>query len=223
MRLGQAVARLEFNALDNQSYASEGYYMKLTAMENVGNYYYRQRDIDDAADVADQLDENTHWFQAEIVAARYFPLGNSFSLGLSADALFSTRKLLNTYYASLVNAPAFTPTPASEVSFNKAFRANSFVAVGVTPIWKPFQRAQVRLTGHMFLPVRRIEQDPSNPMAAARGRWFANPEFVGELDLVYNLPFASICGYVNYLTFPARNWHVGISFGLYFHAASFLR
>ncbi|MDE6126365.1 MAG: patatin-like phospholipase family protein, partial [Muribaculaceae bacterium] len=28
MRLGQAVARLEFNALDNQSYASEGYYMK---------------------------------------------------------------------------------------------------------------------------------------------------------------------------------------------------
>lgn len=220
MRLGQAVARLEFNALDNQSYASEGYYMKLTAMENVGNYYYRQRDIDDAAD---QLDENTHWFQAEIVAARYFPLGNSFSLGLSADALFSTRKLLNTYYASLVNAPAFTPTPASEVSFNKAFRANSFVAVGVTPIWKPFQRAQVRLTGHMFLPVRRIEQDPSNPMAAARGRWFANPEFVGELDLVYNLPFASICGYVNYLTFPARNWHVGISFGLYFHAASFLR
>lgn len=220
MRLGQAVGRLEFNALDNQSYPSEGYYMKLTAMENVGNYYYRQSDIED---VADQLEEATHWFQAELVAARYFPMGSKFSLGLSTDVLFSTRKLLNTYYASLVNAPAFTPTPASEVSFNKAFRANSFVAAGITPLWKPFQRAQVRLTGHVFLPVRRIEQDPAAPMRAVKGRWFANPEFVGELDLVYNLPFASICGYVNYLTFPARNWHVGLSFGLYFHAASFLR
>lgn len=223
MRLAQAVGRLEFNALDNQSYPSDGYYLKLTAMGNIGSYYYRQRDIDDAADVADQLDEETHWLQAELQAERYFSMGSAFSLGLSADALFSTRRLLNTYYASLVNAPAFTPTPASEVSFNKAFRANSFVAVGVTPIWKPFKMAQVRLTGHMFLPVRRIEQDPGTPMGAVWGRWFSNPEFVGELDLVYNLPFASICGYVNYLTFPARNWHVGLSFGLYFNASSFLR
>ena len=36
-------------------------------------------------------------------------------------------------------------------------------------------------------------------------------------------PFASICGYVNYLSFPARNWNVGLSFGLYFTASKFLR
>ncbi|MCM1071160.1 MAG: patatin-like phospholipase family protein [[Clostridium] fimetarium] len=220
MHLGQAVARLEFDALDNRSFASEGYALRLTAMENVGNYYYRQSDVEGADD---QLDERVHWFQAELQAEKYFPLGKRCALGLSADVLVSTRGLLNTYYASLVNAPAFTPTPASEVSFNKAFRANSFAAVGVTPIWKPFNMAQVRLSGYMFLPFRRIEQDPSTPLGAMRGRWFSNPEFIGELDLVYNLPFASICGYVNYLTFPARNWHVGISFGLYFHASSFLR
>ena len=64
----------------------------------------------------------------------------------------SNRHLLDTYYATVVNAPSFTPTPALEDVFNKAFHANSFVAAGITPIWRPFQRAQVRLGAHMFLP-----------------------------------------------------------------------
>ncbi len=220
MRLGQAVGRLEFDALDTRSFPSEGYALKLTAMENVGTYFYRQHDFDEAAE---RYEKDIHWFQAELQVEKYFAAGSRFSLGLSADVLVSTRRLLNTYYASLVNAPAFTPTPATDLSFNKAFRANSFVAAGVTPIWKPLSRAQVRLGGYLFLPFRRIEEDPATLLGARQGRWFSNPEFVGELDLVYNLPFASICGYANYLTYPARNWHVGLSFGLYFNATSFLR
>ena len=109
-----------------------------------------------------------------------------------------------------------------EDGFNKAFHANSFAAIGVTPIWRPFQRAQVRLSGHMFMPFRSIEQE-GETTGVHYGRWFSNPEFAAELDLVYNLPFASICGYVNYLSFPARNWNVGLSFGLYFTASKFLR
>lgn len=61
------------------------------------------------------------------------------------------------------------------------------------------------------------------PLAARWGAWFRHPEFIGELDAVYNLPFASVSGYVNYLTFPARNWNAGISFGLYFTAGDLLR
>ena len=40
---------------------------------------------------------------------------------------------------------------------------------------------------------------------------------------MYNLPFASVCGYVNYLSYPARNWNFGLSFGLFIHALPFLR
>ena len=93
---------------------------------------------------------------------------------------------------------------------------------GVVPVWRPFSRAQVRLSANLFMPFRRIEMEASTGRAV-NGRWFSNPEMIAELDLVYNLPFASVCGYVNYLTYPARNWNVGISFGLFFHASKFLR
>ena len=188
-------------------------------MQTLGRYVH---DSYDRSDNPVKVRKDQHWFQAEVKADKYFTLGNYFSLGMSVDLLMSNRHLLDTYYATVVNAPSFTPTPALEDVFNKAFHVNSFVAAGITPIWRPFQRAQVRLGAHMFLPFRKfiMEQDG---VGVCQGDWFAHPEFAGELDLVYNLPFASICGYVNYLSYPSNNWGVGLSFGLFFTASKFLR
>lgn len=218
--IAQALLRLEYNTLDNQSYPSAGYCVKTTVIGAIGKYHYRKLTGQNSGMT---YDDDARWIQGELKADYYMPLANRFTLGLGADVMLSTRGLLNTYYASLVNAPAYAPTPATLNIFNKRFRANSFVAAGVTPIWMPVKNAQVRLTANVFLPVRRIEQRAPDNLAPRWGGWFRNPEFVGELDLVYNLPFASVCGYVNYLTYPARNWNVGLSFGLYFTAGKLLR
>lgn len=218
--IAQALLRLEYNTLDNQSYPSAGYCVKTTVIGAIGKYHYRELTGQNSGMT---YDDDARWIQGELKADYYMPLAKRFTLGLGADVMLSTRGLLNTYYASLVNAPAYAPTPATLNIFNKRFRANSFVAAGVTPIWMPVKNAQVRLTANVFLPVRRIEQSAPDNLAPRWGGWFRNPEFVGELDLVYNLPFASVCGYVNYLTYPARNWNVGLSFGLYFTAGKLLR
>ena len=218
--IAQALLRLEYNTLDNQSYPSAGYCVKTTVIGAIGKYHYRELTGQNSGMT---YNDDARWIQGELKADYYMPLANRFTLGLGADVMLSTRGLLNTYYASLVNAPAYAPTPATLNIFNKRFRANSFVAAGVTPIWMPVKNAQVRLTANVFLPVRRIEQRAPDNLAPRWGGWFRNPEFVGELDLVYNLPFASVCGYVNYLTYPARNWNVGLSFGLYFTAGKLLR
>lgn len=217
--LGQAVGRLEFDNLDNSNYPSDGYDLHLTVMQTLGKYHFNGN-IPGGESYSEE--RNVHWFQAEFNGGVYFPLGNSFSLGTTWDVLVSNRKLLNSYYASLVSAPGFSPTPATTGVFNKRFHANSFAAVGIVPIWKPMSRAQVRLSANIFMPFRRLEMAPDG-IGASYGKWFRNPEFIAELDLVYNLPFASICGYVNYLTYPARNWNLGLSFGLFFHAGKFLR
>ena len=218
--IAQALLRLEYNSLDNQSYPSAGYRVKATVIGALGKYHYRELTGDNSGA---SYNDDTQWLQGELLADYYLPMGRNFSLGLNADVMLSSRGLLNTYYASLVNAPAYTPTAATSNVFNKRFRANSFVAAGVTPIWMPVKNAQVRLTANMFLPVRRIEQASAGAPAPAWGGWFRNPEFIGELDVVYNLPFASVCGYVNYISYPARNWNVGPSFGLYFTAGQLLR
>lgn len=217
--LAQAVGRLDFDNLDNTQYPAEGYDLHLSVMQTLGKSHLRENHPDG---VELLTDDNVHWFQAELQGGAYFMLSKKFSLGTTWDILVSNRKLMDSYYASLVNAPGFTPTPSTSGVFNKRFHANSFAAVGIVPIWRPFSRAQVRLSANMFLPFRRIEMDKETGRAT-NGRWFRNPEMIAELDLVYNLPFASVCGYVNYLTYPAHNWNVGLSFGLFFHAAQFLR
>lgn len=220
VNLAQALLRLEYNTLDNQSYPSAGYRVKTTVIGSLGKYHYRELT---GLNSGMTYDDDTRWIQGELLADYYMHLADNFSLGLGTDVMLSTRGLLNTYYASLVNAPAYAPTPATINVFNKRFRANSFIAAGVTPIWMPIKNGQVRLTANVFLPVRRIEQTSSTDITPRWGGWFSNPEFVGQLDLVYNLPFASVCGYVNYLSYPARNWNVGLSFGLYFTAGKLLR
>ena len=218
MNLGQAVGRFEYNTLDNNSYPVSGTFLNVGVMQTVGRYHHMQTD---EQGMKRDYTDNIHWFQAEFKGESYFKMGRPFSLGVVWDVLVSNRHLLNTYYASLVNAPSYTPTPAMEDVFNKAFHANSFAAAGIVPIWRPFQRAQVRLTATAFMPFRRIEQEGFQ--GVRYGNWFSDPEFAAELDLVYNLPFASVCAYANYLSYPGANWNVGISFGLYFTAVPFLR
>lgn len=219
LNLGQAVGRLDFDNLDSPNYPSEGYDLHLTVIQTLGKVHFRENGLDGTVVTTN---DDLHWFQAEFLGGAYFPLSKKFSLGTTWDILVSNRKLMDSYYASLVNAPGFTPTPATSGVFNKRLRANSFAAVGIVPIWRPFSRAQVRLSANLFLPFRRIGMDEATGRAT-NGRWFHDPEMVAELDLVYNLPFASVCGYVNYLTYPAGNWNVGLSFGLFFHASQFLR
>jgi len=221
MNLGQAVGRFEINSLDNQSYPSAGSRIEVTAMQTFGRYHHQFH-----AHAADNTEfptysHNIHWFQAELTAENYFQLGKNFALGASCDVLVSNRRMLNTYLSTVVNAPSFSPFASLDNVFNKAFHANAFAAAGITPIWRPLQRAQVRLAAYTFMPFRRIE--PTADGSAEHGRWFRDPEFLAELDLVYNLPFASISGYVNYLSSPSGSWNVGLAFGLYFTASKFLR
>lgn len=217
--LAQAIGCFEVNNLNNRNFASEGKLFRFTAMQVLGRYHYKGNGLNNQPE---EKNKSANWFQAEAAGEFYIPLNDNFTLGATGDLLVSNRKLLNTYYASLVNAPDFAPTPATTTVFNKAFRANSFVALGVVPIWQPLSGAQVRLSANAFMPFRQIQQE-GETNKARYGKWFRNPEFICELDLVYNLPFASICGYVNYLSYPSGNWNFGLSFGLFFKANRFLR
>ena len=133
----------------------------------------------------------------------------------------STRPLMSNYTATIVQATAFTPTPATANYFNPDFRSNSFVAGGVVPIWKVMDNLQLRTEFYAFVPFRRIEENENH--SPKYGKWFNHISYMGEAAVVYNFPFASLSIYGNYLSYPSRNWNFGISFGLFFTAQRFLR
>ena len=221
--LGQIYAMWERSSLDNQYTPTSGYQLSAKVMGVAGRYHYYP-----SGEGRTTVKKNVSWAQADLKVTNFFELHRKFSLGLSGQALLSTRKLLPTYDASIVAAEAFHPTPSSYNYFNSKLHANSFVTAGVMPVWKISGSFQLRGSMHCFLPVRKICVS-SDDLAAGRevgakyGKWFHDPEFFGELQAVLALPFGSISAYGNYTSSHDSNWNFGISIGAFILAPKFLK
>ena len=70
-----------------------------------------------------------------------------------SELVLSSKNLMNNYTASVLQAPAFTPTPHSQIVFNEAFRANQYVAFGLSPILKFSKLLHFRLDMYGFAPL----------------------------------------------------------------------
>ncbi len=221
--LGQAAVEWERSYLDNILYPTEGSFAKVRFSGVIGNVDYDPfaSTLPGASSLGDR-DRMMSWLTLEAEGSKYWHLRRHFSLGLSGHAIASTRRLLNGYTASLVMAPAFTPTASSFNAYNPAFRANSWVAGGVNPVWHPTSNLQLRGTFNCFVPARKIIRDTDNPYLPRYGRWFDSPQFYGEIQAVLTTPFAALTAYVNYQSYPGCNWNAGISLGLFHLAPSFL-
>lgn len=214
--LAQAFIKFETNTLSDINYPTQGNEFSATAMAVSGSHtreYGNRR--------SNEVRTSPQWLQIEGVARSYMSLGRHFALGIEGDVMLSTRKLLSDYYATIVAAPAFLPTPTSSNFFNSAFRSNSFIAAGLVPIYKYNSNLSARLQTYCFLPVRKIDENQNGE--AYYSGWFKDPQFFSELDVCYKLPFATVTAYCNYASSPAHNWNVGISFGIFLHAPDFLR
>lgn len=150
----------------------------------------------------------------------YFEAGKRMSIGVAASALGTLQNLSQNYTATLIHAPSFAPTPSTRNYYNEAFRSDNYLAAGVIPVWSPVDRLQLRGDFYVYSPVRNLVR-AENDRARYSG-WFRKAEFLGEVAVVYNFPFASLSVYGNYLSYPAHNWNFGINLGLLFQAPKLL-
>lgn len=213
-RYNIAQGRLLFDSstLDNLTAPTAGFYSHIMGSWNVGRYHY----IPGVREL-DSHDRSTSWIRADLELKGYKPFSRHFSLGGELDVVYTNRGLLDNYNATIINAPAFTPTPAADNAFNPAFRANSFIALGVVPVWMINDNLQLRGNFHLFQPMRRILLDQADG-TPYYGRWFSQRFAYCEVAAAYTLRTATLKLYGNYQSYPARNWNVGVSFGLYFLA-----
>lgn len=157
----------------------------------------------------------------DLLWRQFFGLHKNFSLGGSANIYGTLQSLNQNYTNTLIHARPFAPTPSSQNYFNLAYRSDNYAAVGAIPIWMPAKRLQLRGDFYGYFPIRHLVNQGPYETARYDG-WFRNPQFFGEVSVIYTLPFASISVYGNYLSSPAYNWNFGISFGLLFRAPKLL-
>ncbi len=218
--LFQASFRIERNSLNAKQYPTGGRRRFFVAQYVMGSESYKifgQRNPED---------HELGWFQVKGMWDRYMSFNDKFRLGMMAEAVLSTKKLLSNYTASILQAPEFTPTPHSKIIFNEAFRANQYVAAGLTPIITFSKTVHLRTELYGFLPLNPIMKEildnvpyRDNPYY---GKTFNTFQYMGETSLVLNLPFVSVGIFANGYSYPKNNFNVGLNIGYLIFNSKFL-
>ncbi len=213
--LFSASAHIETNWLDNSSYPTHGGKFQATA-----SYVYGSEKYTPAKDPSTTTELMHNYLQVTASAHYYISTGTPFTLGLRGDVAFNTNQFCENYTATMIQAPAFAPTPSMQNTFNTKLRANQYVAAGILPIYKITPSLQIRTEFYGFLPFRPIYEDDNNK--AYYGKAFSEISFVGEASVVYSLPFASVSAFANYCNAPKSQWSFGITLGMQLFAPQFL-
>ena len=151
------------------------------------------------------------WLQFSVRINNYHALTKRFTLGYLIDGVLSSKNLNSNYTSSIIQAPAFTPTPHSSITFHEAYRANQYVAAGVIPIVNLTKMIHLRSEIYAFMPIFPIKKLQNN--GVTYGDAFSDIHFMGEIAAVLQLPFASISVFANTYDFPFNKWNFGLNIG----------
>jgi NTE family protein len=158
-----------------------------------------------------------NYIQAKAKYVNYFNTSRTLKLGVMAETVATLNKQLGlNYTASILQAPAFTPTPHSKIIFNEAFRANQYLAAGLMPIIQCSKLLQLRTEVYGFLPINPITRSnfiqPTYTVPTYKYSLEAL-KYMGEISIVLNLPFVAVSVFANAYSFPQNNFNAGLNIG----------
>ncbi|HET7734266.1 MAG TPA: patatin, partial [Paludibacter sp.] len=214
--LGSAFGRIESYTLNNVMYPTAGY-SKSSSLQLLGGAEFFRSVDRPGTNVSDRLDL---WFQYRGKFEQYYPINSHITLGGYGELALSSRKLLQNYTVSQIQAPVFQPTPHSKTVFNGAFSANQFAAIGLKPIYNFNKQLHIRGEAYWFLPYRSINRAADN--SAYYSEPFSSFQFMGETSLVFNFKIASAGMFINYYSSAVSKWNFGLNIGFLLFNGKFI-
>ena len=151
------------------------------------------------------------WLQFSARINNYSPMSKRFTLGYLFEGMLSSKNLSESYTSSIIQAPAFTPTPHSQITFNEAYRSNQYMAGGIIPIINITKTIHFRSELYLFLPIYPIQRVGRNDVTY--GKVIGKLHGMGEFAVVMQLPFASISVFANTYDAPFDKWNFGLNIG----------
>jgi len=203
--VGSLFGRIESNTLNNVMYPTKGFNYISSVQLLDGSESFKPASLSNA----DMSNKPDTWILYRARYDHYLPFSARFTLGTYGEADYSSRKLLQNYTVTLIQAQAFQPTPYSRTVFNEAFIADRFVAVGIKPVYTITDQLHIREEAYCFVPYQSIMR------AADNSAYYSKPlstfRFMNEATLVYNFKLASAGLYANYNT---GHWNIGLNVGI---------
>ncbi len=222
--LFKASFRIERNSFDAKQYPISGRRQLLNAQFITGTEHFSPYNTSTLK--RNQEKHTQSWLQINAGWEQYIDISKHFTLGYHADLVLSSKNLLSNYTASVLQAPAFTPTPHSKILFNEAFRANQYGAAGLSPIVKIGKLLHWRTDLFLFAPLYEIKKgslvENTTNYLPYYGNFLNSLKYMGETALVLQLPFVSVSLFVNGYSYPKQNFNVGLNIGYLIFNPGFL-
>lgn len=211
--MAEARAEYEYNTLNDNWKPTGGSHYKVTGIGALGQATTTESNL--------RTRHHRSWLQGSVEANHFQKIGSSFALGFKGSLMLSTRKLLPSYSATIMDAPQYIPSPSYSNIFSTEFRAFNQASLGIEPVWIVNSMFQLRGMADVYVPMRSIHCSDNG--SAYYGNWFEKAVFFGQIEGVVTLPFANISIYTHYAGTDNGRWNFGLSFGYFLQAPKFLR
>ncbi|HRX30410.1 MAG: patatin-like phospholipase family protein [Bacteroidales bacterium] len=202
--------RLEKYTLNSKQYATRGRHQQLSISYYQGDETHRPGTT--APQTVKQVYDHK-FFTAYFYNESYHRLlGNALWLGFNLEGYYSSQKLFNNYYATLLSTNQFSSTVYSQSMFLKRYRSPQYFAVGLTPVLNIGKNFHLRVSAFLFQPMKTIEQDDN--LNVYFDETFSKRWLIGDFALVYNTPFGPFAASVSY--FPSnggKELYFNVTFG----------
>lgn len=156
--------------------------------------------------------ERHSFFQVKGMVDRYFILNDKWDLGLYAEGVVNNKQLFSNLTSTLLNAPAFMPTPNSKSLYLDQFRANQYFAIGGKGIYKFNDLFHFRGETYLFTPFRSIFAIEKN-VPAYNEKIMSDVRVMGLAAFVYQTQLGPLSLEANYYERRGEKWFFSVNLG----------
>lgn len=169
--------KISSSTLNDIMYPTDGFSQEFSLSGTYSNNSFRYS----LPEENDFEKNNRYWASIRYSREQYFSLGKHISLGYKIDGVYSTGPKMSELIVNNYMAPRYAPTPFTKTIFIPEFQKQSYLGVGIMPIFKFNQNLFLKTELYGFLG------DFTTIKSAKE-----NLSYIFAATVVYKLPFAPI-------------------------------
>ncbi len=200
----------ESNTLNRRQHPDRGWYLYTGLYYNTGFERYEQGQPDSVETSARIYNKNHNWLTFKLKSENYYRISENINMGAMLDINLSTKALSNNYTASMIDAYKYEPTPLSKALFGFSLRANSYVGIGLKPVYRFTRNLHAKAGVYLFAPLREIVNEESG---VTYGNYYQELSAVAELGMVLHTPVGPLAAGLNYFSDERQKLFFYINFG----------
>ncbi len=200
--------KYEKNTLNNIQFPINGELRKITLKYVNGSENFEPGSVFSGSRLKNH---NYSYFNLSYIHKKYYVLNKYLNLGYQVDINLSNKKFNSNYLATLLQTPAYNPTPLSRTMFLRNYRANNYAAVGLLPVFKISDNLNFQTGIFYFQPYRHMVS--TTDFKAEYETPFNYHCFMGSAGVILNSPVGPASLSLNYYDKLDKKFYLQFNFG----------